>query len=153
MNFAERQSLLAMEDAELREMCVATFTKGTGNGGQKINKTSSAVSFFHAETGITASSMESRSQSVNAHIALKKLRFRIACKVRCDIMPFRLLPAPSVENHRYPAWIAQLFDHLAGHDWDLKNAAPDLGTSRSKLTKLLQRDPALWREFLYESHQ
>lgn len=153
MDFAERQSLLAMEDAELREVCVASFTKGTGNGGQKINKTSSAVTLFHAETGISASSMESRSQSVNTHIALKKLRFRIACKVRCNAEPFRLLPAPSMENHRYPAWIAQLFDHLAENAWDLKEAAPGLGTSRSKLTKLLQRDPSLWREFLYESHQ
>lgn len=142
-----------MEDAELRNVCVASFTKGTGNGGQKINKTSSAVSLFHAETGISASCMESRSQSVNYHIALKKLRFRIACKIRCEVMPFRLLPAPATENHRYPVWIAQLFDHLAADRWDLKEAAPKLGTSRSKLTKLLQRDPSLWREFLYESHQ
>ncbi len=153
MEPADRKKLLLAEDEALWETCAADFRKGTGNGGQKLNKTSSAVRIFHPETGITVNSLESRSQSVNRHLALKKLRFRIACSERCPAAEeaFRLEPAPSVSNKIYPQWIALMFDHLAAADWDLKKAAPELGTSRSKLTKLLQRDDALWREFLHQS--
>ena len=78
MDIAERKKLLLAEDEILWETCAADFRKGTGNGGQKLNKTSSAVRIFHPETGITVNCLESRSQSVNRHLALKKLRFRIA---------------------------------------------------------------------------
>lgn len=154
MDAPDRKRLLLAEDEILWQECAADFRKGTGNGGQKLNKTSSAVRIFHPETGITVNCLESRSQSVNRHLALKKLRFRIACSERCDVSEtatFKLEPAPSVSNKNYPNWIAEVFDRLAVSDWDLKAAAVLLGTSRSKLTKLLQRDDALWREFLHRS--
>ncbi len=150
MTAEERNALLTAEDGELWMMCTHDFRKGTGNGGQKLNKTSSAVRLFHAETGITVNCLESRSQSVNRHLALNKLRLRIACQERCASAPdFTHDPAPSVANLRlYPLWIAGLFDKLAEAGWDLKTAAERLNTTRSHLTKLLQRDPALWREYL-----
>lgn len=154
MDAADRKKLLLADDEILWETCAADFRKGTGNGGQKLNKTSSAVRIFHPETGITVNCLESRSQSVNRHLALKKLRFRIACSERCELTgqeAFKLEPVPSISNKNYPNWIAETFDHLAAADWDLKEAALKLGTSRSKLTKLLQRDDSLWREFLHRS--
>ena len=154
MTLDERNTLLALSDEDLWLECENSFRKGTGNGGQKINKTSSAVRVFHAETGITVNCMESRSQSVNRKIALHKLRLRIAARIRCDdeVLPaFRPDPAPSVTGHLYPAWIASLFDHLARSGWDLKVAAQKFGISRSRLTKLMQRDPSLWREYLCAS--
>lgn len=156
MTGTERKKLLTMEDADLWIACEHDFRKGAGNGGQKINKTSSAVRLFHGETGIMVSCMESRSQSVNRHLALKKLRLRIACQERCateENTEFLLDPAPAVSNRIYPLWIAALFDVLAEADWELKAAAEKLGTTRSHLTKQMQRDPALWREYLKQKTQ
>lgn len=150
----ERNALLNLSDEDLWEECECDFRKGTGNGGQKLNKTSSAVRIFHAATGITVNCLESRSQSVNRKIALHKLRLRIAARIRCKdtaFPGFRIEPVPSVEGRLYPAWIAGLFDHLARAGWDVKATAQELGTSRSRITKLLQRDPSLWREYLYAS--
>jgi len=107
MIHAERLALLQMPDEELWSLCESDFRRGTGNGGQKLNKTSSAVRIFHAGTGITVNCMESRSQSVNRRIALKKLRLRIASRVRCaSAGMFKPDPAPSVENQHYCEWIA-----------------------------------------------
>ncbi len=156
MTGAERKKLLTMEDADLWIACEHDFRKGAGNGGQKINKTSSAVRIFHGETGIMVSCMESRSQSVNRHLALKKLRLRIACQERCaagDEPDFALDPAPALSNKIYPLWIAGLFDVLGEAGWDLKAAAEKLETTRSHLTKQIQRDPALWREYLKQKNQ
>lgn len=119
MTHAERLRLLSLPDGDLWNLCESDFRRGTGNGGQKLNKTSSAVRLFHAETGITVNCMESRSQAVNRRIALKKLRLRIASRVRCKPAGmFRPDPAPSVENAHYPEWIACLFDRIAENGWD-----------------------------------
>ena len=71
--------------------------KGTGNGGQKINKTSSAVRLRHRPTGIAVAANEERSQARNRHIALRKLRFEIAMRVHADPSgsDFTPLPSPS----------------------------------------------------------
>ncbi|KAI9756977.1 MAG: mannose-ethanolamine phosphotransferase gpi13 [Chaenotheca gracillima] len=45
------------------------FLKGSGPGGQKINKTSSAVQLKHLPTGIVVKSQETRSRSQNRKIA------------------------------------------------------------------------------------
>lgn len=148
----ERTFLLNADDETLWDECENDFRRASGHGGQKINKTSSAVRVYHAQTGIAASSMESRSQHVNRIIALKKLRFRIACQERCEPDPdFRVEPAPSVQNKNYPVWIAALFDALAASAWDLDKAAGTLGISRGRLTRLLRKDDSLWREFLRAS--
>ena len=51
-------------------------TRGSGNGGQAKNKTSSKVICQHVPTGITASS-DSRSQSHNREIAMRILASRV----------------------------------------------------------------------------
>lgn len=145
-----REKLISGNNETLRDSCQFGFRKGAGPGGQKINKTSSAVRVFHPETGLSASASESRSQNTNRLIALKKLRFRIACRERCGAdRSFTLEEIPSTKNPaRYFLWIAALFDHLAETDWDLRIAAKTLGVSRSRLTRLIRRDPDLWREYL-----
>ncbi|MCJ1435117.1 hypothetical protein MMC27_004487 [Xylographa pallens] len=45
------------------------FLRGSGPGGQKINKTSSAVQLKHLPTGIVVKSQATRSQSQNRKIA------------------------------------------------------------------------------------
>jgi len=52
-------------DAEIEE----SFLKGSGPGGQKINKTSSAVQLKHLPTGIVVKSQETRSRQQNRKLA------------------------------------------------------------------------------------
>jgi len=47
--------------------------KGSGNGGQKKNKTSSAIRIIHKESGAVACSEQERSQYQNKRIAFKRL--------------------------------------------------------------------------------
>lgn len=50
-----------------------SFLKGSGPGGQKINKTSSAVQIKHLPTGIVVKSQETRSRQQNRKLARQVL--------------------------------------------------------------------------------
>jgi len=145
-----RDVWLKMEDAELFAECHADFHKSSGRGGQKVNKTSSAVRLYHMPSGLTVNCSESRSQMDNRRIALDKLRLSIALSFREKPFgrPPLSDPPPSMYNApRYAFWAAKILDFLADSNWDVKEAAERLNLTRSKLTKLLERDSALLRVF------
>ncbi|EME47087.1 hypothetical protein DOTSEDRAFT_85667 [Dothistroma septosporum NZE10] len=54
-----------------------SFLKGSGPGGQKINKTSSAVQLKHLPTGIVVKSQETRSREQNRRTARRILGERL----------------------------------------------------------------------------
>ena len=54
-----------------------TFLKGSGPGGQKINKTNSAVQMTHLPTGIVVKSQATRSRSQNYKIARRILAEKV----------------------------------------------------------------------------
>lgn len=56
---------------------IENFLKGTGPGGQKINKTSSAVQLKHLPTGIVVKCQDTRSRAQNRKTARKLLSDRI----------------------------------------------------------------------------
>lgn len=58
-----------VKDEDLEE----SFLKGSGPGGQKINKTSSAVQLKHLPTGVVVKSQATRSRSQNRKIARRIL--------------------------------------------------------------------------------
>ncbi|KAL9601858.1 MAG: hypothetical protein Q9219_002210 [cf. Caloplaca sp. 3 TL-2023] len=60
---------LAIPEEDIEE----AFLKGSGPGGQKINKTSSAVQLKHLPTGIVVKSQATRSRSQNRSIARRLL--------------------------------------------------------------------------------
>ena len=150
MTATERNAWLVSDDDALMRACDLIMQKGTGNGGQKINKTSSAVRLRHRPTGIAVAANEERSQARNRHIALRKLRYEIALRVHADPSgsQFELLPSPSSSNHaRLILWTAALFDRLAASGFDLAQTAEFCGVSTSQLERAMRKYPQIWRSF------
>ncbi|KAF2640912.1 hypothetical protein P280DRAFT_452001 [Massarina eburnea CBS 473.64] len=56
---------------------IENFLKGSGPGGQKINKTSSAVQLKHIPTGIVVKYQDTRSRAQNRKVARKLLGERV----------------------------------------------------------------------------
>lgn len=57
----------------LRQDLEEKFVKSSGRGGQKLNKSSSAVFIRHKPTGLTVKTGKHRSQHLNRFIALRTL--------------------------------------------------------------------------------
>ncbi len=57
----------------LEEDLTEKFVRGSGPGGQKINKTSSCVYLFHRPSGIEIKCRQERSQALNRFIARREL--------------------------------------------------------------------------------
>ena len=74
----ERMEALGIREEDLEER----FVRGTGSGGQKINKTSSAVQLVHKPSGIEVRCHESRSQSMNRFLARRALCDRLEAEAK-----------------------------------------------------------------------
>jgi len=57
------------------------FIRGSGKGGQKINKTSSCVQLSHRPTGLEVRCQQSRSQAMNRFFARRLLVSKIAARI------------------------------------------------------------------------
>ncbi|NLX26920.1 MAG: peptide chain release factor-like protein [Lentisphaerae bacterium] len=73
----ERMQSLDISEKDLEE----NFIRGSGKGGQKINKTSSCVQLVHRPTGIEIRCQRTRSQADNRYWARRELCERIEEKV------------------------------------------------------------------------
>ncbi len=67
---------LGIQKADILEK----FIRASGRGGQKVNKTSSAVFLLHEPTGISIKVGKHRSQYLNRFIALRSLVEKIEAK-------------------------------------------------------------------------
>lgn len=61
---------------------IEKFIRGTGSGGQKINKTSSCVFLQHPPTGIEVKVQRERSREMNRHLAREELCQRLEEKAQ-----------------------------------------------------------------------
>ena len=69
----ERMERLGVAESDFRE----TFIRSAGPGGQKVNKTSSAVYLVHLPTGLSVKCQQERSQTLNRFLARRILLDRI----------------------------------------------------------------------------
>jgi peptide chain release factor len=69
----DRMARLGIREADL----VERFVKGSGKGGQKVNKTSSCVYLLHKPSGIEIKCQRERSQSLNRFFARRELCDRL----------------------------------------------------------------------------
>ena len=66
---ASRMMALGISEADLEEK----FVRGTGSGGQKINKTSNCVFLKHPSSGVCIKCQEDRSRELNRFLARRYL--------------------------------------------------------------------------------
>ena len=71
-----------LSDPQLLAQCEVDTYRASGPGGQKRNKTSSAVRLRHGPSGLLVIAEESRSQHENRARALRRLRQALFLKIR-----------------------------------------------------------------------
>src|SRR6516162_8306120 len=96
---ASRGIWASLSDPHLLGQCAVDTYRASGPGGQKRNKTSSAVRLRHLPSGLMVIAEESRSQHENRARALRRLRQVLYLKVReelpvQDLTPEALLAFP-----------------------------------------------------------
>jgi len=137
-------------------VCRVEPYRASGPGGQKRNKTSSAVRIRHEPTGLTVVATESRSQHENRARALRRLRAAIALNLRSPCDPTAEPPSyvtailrtgPGLKvSRRHPDFyrIAQyVLDLLSALNGSTSRTAACLGISTSQLIRFLKTEPKL----------
>src|SRR5437764_13370318 len=99
----------ALSDDQLLAQCSVDTYRASGPGGQKRNKTSSAVRLRHGPTGLAVIAEESRSQHENKAKALKRLRQALYLYLRDAPDPDHPDRAGIVSEGKLPASLKSLF--------------------------------------------
>ena len=146
---------LSLDDPSLLAQCEFDRFRAGGPGGQKRNKTESAVRLRHRPTGVQGEANESRSQHENRARALRRLRLTIALTLRAPINLDDSAPSPQLAaalqrapSRRAPdllPTLAELFDVLEACVWRIRDAATLLGVPSAAVSRVLQLDDDVWR--------
>jgi hypothetical protein len=155
----------ALTDAQLLAQCGVDTYRASGPGGQKRNKTSSAVRLRHPPSGLLVIAEESRSQHENKAKALRRLRQAFFLRLREslaaeELTPQRLTARPEYEGARdrqgrlhlgrrdarfWPV-AGLVLDVLQAVEARVSAAAVALGISTGNLIDFLQSDPKVWEQ-------
>ena len=156
---ARTPTFLDLDDRALLAQCEVDTYRASGPGGQKRNKTASAIRLRHQPTGMIVTAVESRSQHENKARALKRLRRAIAMNVRRTVCVDDYKPSERLascisqsaklcvgrRDYRYPAAVWEILDVLHACGMQLSKAAGLIGVSTANLSHFLHEDPTLWR--------
>jgi hypothetical protein len=154
-----------LSDAQLLAQCQVDTYRASGPGGQKRNKTSSAVRVRHPASGLIVIAEESRSQHENRARALRRLRQALYLKVRDDLAPEERTPEALLARGDYreardsqgrlhlgrkdprfwPA-VGVVLDVLRAAGGRVSEAAEALGVSTANLVDFLASDPKVWEQ-------
>jgi hypothetical protein len=149
----------------LLAQCEVDTYRASGPGGQKRNKTSSAVRLRHPSSGLIVIAEESRSQHENRARALRRLRQALYLKIRNDLPVDSLRPESLQQLEEYkearqpngrldlgrkdprfwPA-VGIVLDVLAAVQARVSEAAAALGISTGNLIDFLAVDPKVWEQ-------
>jgi hypothetical protein len=160
-----RHAWTALTDEELLGQCEVDTYRASGPGGQKRNKTSSAVRLRHPPTGLLVIAEESRSQHENKARALRRLRQALFLKLREELSADALAPEvlavrPELaavrtgagrlevgrKDPRFWPVAGVVLDVLQAVGARVSDAARLLGISTGNLIDFLGTDPKLWEQ-------
>src|SRR5947209_466344 len=91
----------ALTDPQLLAQCAVDTYRASGPGGQKRNKTSSAVRLRHLPSSLIVIAEESRSQHENRARALRRLRQALYLKLRDELPVEARTPAAVAVHDEY----------------------------------------------------
>lgn len=156
-----RRLWTSQTDEQLLAQCEVDTYRASGPGGQKRNKTSSAVRIRHGPSGLLVIAEESRSQHENRARALRRLRRAFFLQIREDLVIDEekgIQGHPDLEAARqstgrvevgvrdarfWPA-AALVLDVLTYCQGRLAEAGQLLGITTGNLGDFLGSDPKLW---------
>jgi hypothetical protein len=155
-----RASWTNLSDEQLLAQCAVDTYRASGPGGQKRNKTSSAVRLRHGPTGLIVIAEESRSQHENRGRALRRLREALYLKLREEPATEGLTERPELQAVKNGAgrldmgrkdprfWPAAglVLDVLQALEARVGETAAALGVSTGNLIDFLQTSPKLWEQ-------
>jgi len=153
-----------LTDPQLLAQCAVDTYRASGPGGQKRNKTSSAVRIRHPASGLIVIAEESRSQHENRARALRRLRQALYLQVREELPPDTLTPEALAARPEYQGvvgssgrlhlgckdgrfWpvVGLVLDVLQAVQARVSEAAAALGVSTGNLVDFLQSDDKVWQ--------
>jgi hypothetical protein len=143
----DRDRLLAMSDAELLRHCRMDVMRGSGPGGQKRNRTESAVRLTVQGSGVQVVCDKTRSQTKNRELALRELRLLLALECRFPTRDTERgwTEAPPLKHPEFAVWVARVLDVFAGHDWQVGETARALKISTNHFSRVVLRDDRVLR--------
>ncbi|MBY0524964.1 MAG: peptide chain release factor-like protein [Gemmataceae bacterium] len=162
---SSRASWSSLSDVQLLAQCAVDTYRASGPGGQKRNKTSSAVRIRHTPSGLIVIAEESRSQHENRARALKRIRQALYLQVRDELPAESLTPGAALEHPDYrearsadgrldlgrkdprfwPA-VGVALDVLQALEARVSDAAEALGVSTGNFIEFLRVDPKVWQQ-------
>jgi hypothetical protein len=159
-----RANWTRLSDAQLLDQCAVDTYRASGPGGQKRNKTSSAVRLRHLPSGLIVIAGESRSQHENRDRALRRLRQALYLHIRDELPPEALTPQALAAREGYGAargdgrldlgrkdprfWptAGLVLDVLQSLGARVSEAAAALGISTGNLVDFLRTETKVWEQ-------
>jgi hypothetical protein len=158
-----RHAWTDLTDHELLAQCQVDTYRASGPGGQKRNKTSSAVRIRHLSSGLIVIAEESRSQHENRVKALQRLRQAFYLKLRESIRGEALRSVSQREelvsvrssggklevgrkDARFWPVVGLVLDVLEATDARVSDAAEALGISTGHLIDFLEIETKVWEQ-------
>lgn len=150
-----RSDWTELTDEQLLAQCAVDTYRASGPGGQKRNKTSSAVRIRHPPSGLVVIAEESRSQHDNRAKALARLRHALHLQVRepVDGLPAAITAARTRggrldvgrKDARFWPAVGAALDVLDAHAGRVAEAAEALGVSTANLVAFLGIESKVWQ--------
>jgi hypothetical protein len=150
-----RSTWTDLTDDQLLTQCSVDTYRASGPGGQKRNKTSSAVRIRHEPTGLIVIAEESRSQHENKAKALRRIRQAINLQIRDAVEGEQPAIAAALtktgrldvgrKDARFWPAAAAALDMFEAHAGRVAEAATALGITTANLVAFLSADARVWQ--------